>query len=421
MAATWETQLRRMIRDTHGLGWSLRAKGVGTTQITRRWSDNSRSSTTVAMAWRRANGPQLLALIERLARMTAPVADGGHGLALAKAAELIKVADAGDSVVAIRSGVVDWPAVADQYRRHRVEVTGEVTAQTWKRCYRLYVGEALGLLGGKRAPKDGPSLLARLVEEHPTAPGGRGRKERVAAVASLLSYAVKACGADARWLPPVDRSDLIGKRADRKPDGVPLLDDQGLRIYRAIADPQWRLAWGLLLCFGLRPVELGCCRADGDALVVAGVKRNSSGRGKDRRVWALDPEGFSGMGAALLSLLGERGRDALPPPADASYWSSRAQAHMRRFVPEWEELVAEAAATGQGHLTIYSCRHGYAFRGTNLGLDHRTLSKLMGHTVSVHMQHYGRWASDESVAAAVAAALGRREKHPVQDRALTGD
>ena len=93
MAATWETQLRRMIRDTHGLGWSLRSKGVGTTQITRRWSDNSRSSTTVAIAWRRANGPQLLALIERLARMTAPVADGGQGLALAKAAELIKQFD----------------------------------------------------------------------------------------------------------------------------------------------------------------------------------------------------------------------------------------------------------------------------------------------------------------------------------------
>jgi len=57
---------------------------------------------------------------------------------------------------------------------------------------------------------------------------------------------------------------LIGRRPDRKADGVPLLEDQGLRVYRAIADLQWRLAWGLIAVFGIRPAELGCCRADGD-------------------------------------------------------------------------------------------------------------------------------------------------------------
>ena len=84
------------------------------------------------------------------------------------------------------------------------------------------------------------------------------------------------------------------------------------------------------------------------------------------------------------------------------------QQHLRRWVPEWEELVANAAAAGQGHLTIYSCRHGYAFRGTNLGLDHRTLSKLMGRDPKIHLNHYGRWSDDESVAAAVAAAVAER-------------
>ena len=163
-----------------------------------------------------------------------------------------------------------------------------------------------------------------------------------------------------------------------------------------------------MIAFGIRPAELGCCRADGDALAVAGVKRNNSGRGADRRVLALDPDGFPDMGRALLATLSERGRAALPPDAKSAYWSTRIQQHLRKWVPEWEELVADAEAAGQGHLTVYSCRHGFAFRGTRLGLDHRTLSKLMGHTPEVHLRHYGRWADEESVAAAVAAAVSRR-------------
>jgi len=72
-------------------------------------------------------------------------------------------------------------------------------------------------------------------------------------VAGLLNYAV-------------GRRALIGRRPDRKADGVPLLDEQGLRIYRATA---------------------GC--------------------------WRWTPRGgFPGMGATLLSLLAERGPAALP-------------------------------------------------------------------------------------------------------------
>ena len=129
MAASWEKNLRRLIKDTHGQGWSLRQKGLGTTQVTRRWSDNSRSSATVRIPWKRSTGPKLLALIERLAIAIAPEAEGGQGLTLARAAELIQLEDEGVSVQTIRSGSVDWLAVADRYRHHRVEVTGAITAR----------------------------------------------------------------------------------------------------------------------------------------------------------------------------------------------------------------------------------------------------------------------------------------------------
>ena len=150
MAASWEKNLRSLIKVTHGHGWSLRQKDLGTTQVTRRWSDNSRSSATVRIPWKRSSGPKLLALIERLAIAIAPEAEGGQALTLARAAELIQLEDEGVSVQAIRSGSVDWLAVADRYRHHRVEVTGAVTAMTWHR-HQIREGSMGGEPGNRRA------------------------------------------------------------------------------------------------------------------------------------------------------------------------------------------------------------------------------------------------------------------------------
>ena len=163
MAASWEKNLRRLIKDTHGQGWSLRQKGLGTTQVTCRWSDNSRSSATVRIPWKRSSGPELLALVERLAIAIAPEAEGGQRLTLARAAELIQPEAEGVSVQTIRSGSVDWRAVADRYRHHRVEVTGAVAATTWHRHHRRFCAEVLEILGRKSAPKDSSTLLAQLI------------------------------------------------------------------------------------------------------------------------------------------------------------------------------------------------------------------------------------------------------------------
>ena len=137
------------------------------------------------------------------------------------------------------------------------------------------------------------------------------------------------------------------------------------------------------------------------------MKRNSASAAGARLVHALDPQGFPGMGATLLALLEEHGPAGLPCPGK-SFWSNRLREELQRHCPEWAVVCGEAAATGQGHLTPYSARHGYAFRGTRLGLDHRTLSKLMGHDPQTHLRHYGKWTDDQSVAAAVAAALARQ-------------
>jgi hypothetical protein len=140
---------------------------------------------------------------------------------------------------------------------------------------------------------------------------------------------------------------------------------------------------------------------------VPGVKRNQSGISKDRLVQALDPDGAKGLGGELLAILEERGVEALPHKTVAAFWSTRMRDQLMK-VPEWREVIEEARETGQGKIVVYAARHGYAYRGTMIyGLMPRVLAQLMGHSVIVHNNKYGRWVSEEGVAAAVQAAIAR--------------
>ena len=410
-ALLWERQIRQLVKATHGRGWSLGPHRGGRTQITRRWGDGTRSSATVATPWAPSSGPALLALVERIATAMAE-----QQIGLAQAAALVDAAGAGRSAAAIREGAVEWPQVAERWRRQQIE-SGTVTERTWQRHHRRHVAEALAVLTRRqRPPRDGLAVLEAVLAEHPTTPGCNGRRERLGTVARFLKYAVQHCGAPGRYLPPAKLSDLVGRRLERADDGTPLLDHQLLRLYRAIPDPQWRLAVGLAGVFGLRPVEIGCCRAEGAALRVLGVKRNASGKSADRLVQPLDPQGASGMGAELLALLAERGQAALPEPSERTPWSTRLGDYLDGQVPEWAELRAEADAAHQGWLVPYSLRHGFAWRGSQLyGLSPRVMAQLCGHSLGIHVKHYGAWASEQEVAAAVAAAAARA--HPIPARA----
>ena len=403
LAKPWEQQIRQMVRAAHGRGWTLGPHRGNRTQLTRRWADGTRSSATVATPWAPSSGPALLALVERIA-----AAMEEQRIGLAEAAALVDAAGAGRSAAAMRDGAVSWPEVAERWREQQIS-SGTVTEHTWQRHHRRHVAEAVTVLTRRqRPPRDGRAVLEAVLAEHPTAPGCNGRRERLGTVARLLRFAVEHCGAPGRYLPPDRLTELVGKRLERAEPSTPLLDHQLLRLHRAIPDPQWRLAVGLAGVFGLRPVEIGGCRPEGAGLRVLGVKRNSSGKSADRLVQPLDPEGAAGMGAELLALLRERGPAGLPTPSERTPLSTTLLDYLDGRVPEWAELREEAAATGQGHLTPYSLRHGFAWRGSQLyGLSPRVMAQLMGHTLAVHVRHYGAWASEVEVAAAVAAARNR--------------
>jgi integrase len=227
-------------------------------------------------------------------------------------------------------------------------------------------------------------------------------------VARFLHFAVENCGIAEQYLPPKEYKELIGKRQERKQPATPLLDHQFLSLYKSVQNPSWRFAIGLLGVFGLRPAELDWCRVEQVGLRVEGVKRNISGCSAPRLVHGLDPVGGEGLAEALLNEYRSNGERALPRAAVAAFWSTRIQQHLVRHVPRWAELLVTARESGQGHLTVYGLRHGFAFRGGQLyGLSPRVLSALMGHTAAVHLRHYGQWAGDLEIAAAVRAARDR--------------
>jgi len=410
----WEKRLRQTIKASQGTGWLLRAGRGDKTQIIRCWEDGTRSSAMVPLRWDQSNTTRLAALIERLARLMSE-----QGLGLQEALGIANPSE-GDSASMILEGKADWHEIAKRFENELVG-TGLVAERTYKREGGLYVRRTLDLLSGQKQPKDGASVLNALLKNHQLAPGSTGRKRMLAYAARFLNYGVEQCGAPERYKPPVNRQRFEGQRSDRPTVGTPILDSQLIRLFEAIRNPRWRLAIGLAGVFGLRPFEIWHCEPEGSGLRVQGVKRNKSGRAADRLVLPLDPEGQAGMGESLVTDLLNGGPTALPPIRKS--WGERLNHYLKREVPLWDDLLEESAANNKRHITPYGFRHGYAWRGSQLyGLTPRVLSALMGHTVAVHLKHYGQWSNEsetvEAVKRAIESAGSRRVVSSQEDHSL---
>ena len=166
---------------------------------------------------------------------------------------------------------------------------------------------------------------------------------------------------------------------------------------------------GLVACFGLRGVELAWLSVDGDFLHCAYRKRterNPEGT-EARRIVGLDPRGLEGLSKDLLSLLAERGNDALPPTCflkDKDGELTRAGHALSQYLRRqkvWQQLVSETAAlptvgrTGN-ELVPYSLRHAYAARAhEDFGFSPRKTAGLMGHSLLTHSTTYGAQIDQE--------------------------
>lgn len=407
----WVKDLRRVVKAAHGQGWILREHRGGRTQISRAFPDGSRSSVTLVIPWAPKSTGALIAYVERLE------AHLQNGDSLSKAAERIHLEDHGNTAAKVRESKVNWTDVVERFHEHKLE-NGAISERTWRLRYRLHMDEFLQLMAEPGAPKNGNDVLKTLIERshHRCPPGSTGRGHRFSHIRDLLVFAntPDGCNAPKRWVPTISRQELVGTRPrGSKKKSTALRDVDALRIYRAIPDPKWQLAFGLMVCFGLRPVEVLGCRPEGGRLRVDGVKRNQSGESGDRLVTALDPEGAPGMGANLLAILEERGIEALPPPRDG-FFATRMREQLIKL-DVWRALLSETKAAGKKDLTVYGARHGFAYRGSMLyRLPLRVVAKLMGHCLTVHMNNYGEELEALEAGDEVAAAFQRVHGIPMR-------
>ncbi len=389
----WIETLRHAIKQQHGFGWGVREVS-GKVQVTRRYEDGLRSSVVLDLPWNPESTADVLALLPLIrSRME------GHGLGLREAYDLL------NSPEAPKPGQIDWKAAVKRFRHHKVQEMGDLKATTFDAAYEPTMRQFLALLASKPIPRDARALLGGLRDRYGGEPGSRGRKLRIQYAAQLLRFAVEGLGASHRWMPPGDLREYIGKAGPgvARDASTPLKDSQLVYLLEGIPDPRWRFAVGLLGCFGLRPVELRYCRANGDKLHVTYMKRNARGSTKPGDVAGLDPEGMPGESVRLVRLL-QSGLLELPPlgGTDSASAASVGQYLDRRQA--WQTIKAEATASGE-RLTPYSLRHGYALRAHQYyGFSPRITAALMRHSLQTHQLHYGGWTDAETIDNAVKSA-----------------
>ena len=113
--------------------------------------------------------------------------------------------------------------------------------------------QILAVMQERGAPKTGKGLLEELVKRHGGTPavvaGSSGCN-------TLPSYcAAEEAGAEERWPPPASLATLVGANQQRtpKPERLHTLKDAVAGSAEGIPDSRWKLAIGLMGCFGLRP------------------------------------------------------------------------------------------------------------------------------------------------------------------------
>ena len=408
-SSAWVTTLRAMVKTQFPLGGFTVHEGnskTGTpnTRLQKRWKDGTRQNAILPIKWEAPNSMEILAAIKTVHEHMS----SRSGMSLQEAVRLL-------STVETTTGIevkISWGDVAARYRSHLVD-SGMVKAEVFDVQHIYALRRVLEVVTGPGAPSTAKGVLQRIATGKP---GTRGRVVRVERAAAFFRFAVKEVGMDVRWWPP-EGDELVAIKGKRPPNDAKttregkaayLLDDAFLKLYDSITDPRWKLAFGLLGVFGLRGVELKYLEVRGGRLFCSYRKR--SGRGEPtppRYLEPLDPKGAAGMGDRLLVQLSS-GITALPPLGTKDgETSDKLLKHLKRNAV-WQELQNEAQGQTDERMSIYSFRHGFAYRSSMVyNLPIRVAAKLMGHAVETHMRDYGERLYGDDLRQAVQQARNR--------------
>jgi len=310
--------------------------------------------------------------------------------------------EACDLFDAVRAGTWRWPdpaavpaegdagqlapgamqRLADQLQ---AAVVGErVSPSTWQRMYVPSLARLIAV-AGEQQWADAAELLTAVLRQWE--PNSRARQ--------MAHDRIRQAWRLAGWPWPTEAALMRGNgKAAADPKGVRPFTDREIQELRSRLQRSRKLtpadlvAWDLLICFGLRPVELqGLNLLQVDGQLVAQVtpqKRSSKGSSGARQVPAVPPDGWPNDCFELMArwkLHGvPAGMVAARSPGEVL---AQQLARLKVSKPVSIGLPAE--------LTPYGLRHGFALRlALQLGLHVRESAALMGHSPQVHLQTYGR-------------------------------
>jgi len=316
----------------------------------------------------------------------------------------------------------NWPQIVEQFHRRLTESGNKIKEETFQASYGRYFEVVLELLKGTSPPRDGQSLLERVLvhERYNRKPGKKhgeplvlwqdqpaSRQECALAIKKLTEFAVHVCHQPQSWLiNPFEYARLRGAKPPAQKRAV-LEDDECLKVFAELEKvaPDWVDVARVMRVFGIRPWEMNhlvvkkdwegvdkvfCTK--GKTFTSKGVKRTTEPR-------YLEAIPVAGEQFDLLERIKKqelrlpKGKDGGPVKISGKNFGSS----LRRTLL-WRHLVEEKAKLGE-ELVPYSFRHTYSARCTNLGIDTDDASMAMGHTAEVHRRIY-RTSTQRSMTAA---------------------
>jgi integrase len=389
IAPVWVQGLRAQLRSTVGPAFRV-GEQRGKAKLDVRFSDGSRGTAVLPVQWLPAQARTIQEHVERIAQQLA------LGRTLKQALESITGAIPQAPAPSIASDGQPLLAAWEAFGNYKVIVSRQIKKTTWETVY-SHTGKRLEAIAPQ--VQDAKSLLALAGEAWET--GTRRRQTVLQHLAAMCRWAVENELLRAEsWTPPSSLRSFLGERTTSRADGVPLTDEQILKLIEDLpqdeAGKRWRFAVELMGAYGLRPVELMHLRVEANGVVwCLYEKRSGGGKTQKRQLRALHPEW-----AEEWDLVGRLANGERLPPFGGGVAEAARRYLMRHKT--WQGL----ASTG---VTCYGFRHGYALRAhQSYGLSVRVAAALMGHSPETHQRCYGRWTDQKTIDTALEAAIRYR-------------
>ena len=401
----WEQALRSSIRSSKP-GWTV-TEARGKTLLRYRPADGSKpDSCLLPLPWEVSSTEKILILSNRIAAIMAAGEQGTLKGALAAAQ---------DSSTTMRRKA-DWPAIRESLRTLLMTGRNEIVERTWRDNYLNYINAAISIVEAGKAT-DGHSLL-QLTLLH-----WEGKHEARAvccgALRALIDHGIQRHGLARSWkIDAADVKELRGK-SPKKRIKATLTDSEILQMIDSLEqrNRQWANVLRLLALYGLRPVELQHLHPkqqdDGTLGLWCSYNKNCGGKLTDAR-WLQpcylrdgtgEPVRWNLVGALHAGLLDlPRGRDG-----EFRRLEGRTVLNYLDSMPEWKQLDERTTARGEW-LRPYTFRDSFSLRCHQQGIEIGSIAMAMGHTLAVHSSNY-RWASEQTTAAAFAAAFAAPLPH----------